>query len=77
MAIRKMNDNEYSFIVADLMVTLDSLKEYILHIRVGEYDFNFDETYDLVFMQEGIRASKDGRINYLLYELMELIQVIT
>ena len=77
MAIRKMNDNEYSFIVADLMVTLDSLDEYVLHIRVGEYDFYFDESYDLVFMQEGIRASKDGRINYLLYELMELIQVIT
>ena len=74
--ISKVDNNEYSFMIADFMVTLDSLDTYGLHIRVGEYDFNFDETYDLQFMQEGIRAEKDGRINYLLYELMELFQLI-
>ena len=77
--ISKTENCEYSFMIADLMVTLDSLEEqskkYNLYISQGEYKFTWDNGWDLQFLQEGIKASRDGRVFYVLYDLMELIEI--
>lgn len=77
--ISKTENCEYSFMIADLMVTLDSLEEqskkYNLYISQGEYKFTWDNSWDLQFLQEGIKASRDGRVFYVLYDLMELIEI--
>ncbi len=76
--ISKMNDNEYSFIIADLMVTLDGLKDFVVKFWIcgRELPFIFDEESDFCFMQEGIRIEKDNRVNYIFYDSIDNVQVL-
>lgn len=76
--IYKAEDCEYTVLIADLMVTLDSLKKFTLKIWVGSKDlpFKFDETSDLQFLQEGIKVETEDRIIYIFYDTIDSIQVI-
>lgn len=77
--ISKTENCEYSFMIADLMVSLDLLEEqskkYILYINYGESVLVWSEEWDLQFLQEGIKATKGNWTFYALYDLMELIRV--
>ena len=77
--IRKCDDCEYTVLIADLMVTLDKLDDFILKIWIGgkELAFIFDEEHDLIFLQEGIKAEKDNRVNYIFYDQIDNIMVIS
>lgn len=77
--IRKCDDCEYAVLIADLMVTLDKLDEFLLKIWTGgkELAFIFDDEHDLTFLQEGIKAEKDNRVNYIFYDQIDNIMVIT
>lgn len=77
--IYKAEDCEYTILIADLMVTLDSLDEFIIKLWIGSKDlpFKFDNTSDFHFLQEGIRVETDNRINYIFYDTIDSIQVIT
>jgi hypothetical protein len=76
--IQKCDDCEYALAIADLMVTLDSLDFFVLKIWIGgrELPFKFDAEHTLTFLQEGIRAEKDNRINYVFYDSIDNIMVI-
>lgn len=76
--ISKCEDCEYSILIADLMVTLDSADVFVLKIWMGgkELPFIFDDEHDICFLQEGIRAEKGTRVNYIFYDTIDNIQVL-
>ena len=76
--IRKCDDCEYSVLIADLMVTLDRADQFILKIWTGgkELAFIFDDEHTLTFLQEGIKAEKGNRVNYIFYDTIDNIMVM-
>ena len=85
MPIKKCEDCEYSVLIADLMVTLDSMDVFLLKIWTGgkELPFEFTEEHELVFLQEGIRTQRTTElfgesrtsVGYIFYDTIDNIQV--
>ena len=77
MPIHKQDDCEYTFLIADLMTTLSFADKFVCKIWTGgkELPFIFDDEHTMLFLQEGIRASKGNRINYVLYDTIDNVQI--
>ena len=76
--IQKCEDCEYSILIADLMVTLDSADEFVMKVWIGgkEIPFIFDDEHTITFLQEGIKAEKKNRVNYIFYDSIDNVMVI-
>ena len=74
--IDKVNDCEYSFMIADLMVMLSGLDKYVVKIWVGsELAFKYSDEWDILFIQEGMKFKRDNRVSYIPYDIIVNIQV--
>lgn len=78
MTVSKVDDNEYTFLIADLMITLDQSDEFVVKFWIcgRELPFTFTDRADFCFMQEGIRIEVDKRVNYIYYDSIDNIQVL-
>lgn len=58
---------EFTFTVLDLIKQLVHLDEFVLRIWTNnsELSFNIDDSYDIHFIQETIRYSKDNKVTYI------------
>lgn len=76
--ISKLEENEYTYLIADLMITLDQADEFVVKFWISGNDlpFSFTDRADFCFMQEGVRIEVDGRVNYLFYDNIDNIQVL-
>ena len=56
MTVSKVDDNEYTFLIADLMITLDQSDDFVVKFWIcgRELPFTFTDRADFCFMQEGI-----------------------
>ena len=75
--IKKNDDCEYTITIADLMVTLSELDEFIVWIWIGsvEKPLKFTDSDEFTFLQESIKVKKDNHIEYVLYDMITHIQV--
>ena len=58
---------EFTFTVLDLIKQLVHLDKFVLRIWTNnsELSFNIDNNYDVHFIQETIRYSKDNKVTYI------------
>ena len=62
-------DNEFSIIIADFIETLANTEKFVLKIWINsEIPYEFDETCDFYFMQEGFRVLSMKRIDWFFYD---------
>ena len=71
-------DCEYTVLIANLIETLSSVERFSLKIWVSnvELPFKFNESDDIQFLQEGVRIERDGKIEYIFYDLITHIKVV-
>ena len=63
-----VDDNgEFTYTILDLILQLKDLDKFVLRIWTNnsELSFNLDESYDIHFIQETIRYTKDNRTVYV------------
>ena len=60
-------DGEFTYTILDLIKQLVDLDEFVLRIWTNnsELSFNIDNNYDIHFIQETIRYSKDNKVTYI------------
>ena len=60
-------DGEFTYTILDLIKQLVDLDEFVLRIWTNnsELSFNIDNNYDVHFIQETIRYSKDNKVTYI------------
>lgn len=78
MTIYKKEGCDYSVMIADLMITLDSLKKFIVKFWIGtvEVPYEYEEDSDFEFLQEGIKITTDGKSTYLWYDTITTMEII-
>ena len=61
------NDGEFTYTIVDLIHQIKDLDKFVLRIWTNnsELSFNLDESYDIHFIQETIRYSKNNRTVYV------------
>lgn len=60
-------DGEFTYTILDLIKQLVDLDKFVLRIWTNnsELSFNIDNNYDIHFIQETIRYSKDNKVTYI------------
>ena len=75
--ISKCDDCEYTFTIADLMVTLSELEHFFVQFWINSVEIPvtvFDDA-DIKFLQESIRVDDGSKIQYILYDMITHIEV--
>lgn len=75
--ISKCDDCEYTFTIADLMVTLSELEHFFVQFWINNVEIPvtvFDDA-DIKFLQESIRVDDGSKIQYILYDMITHIEV--
>ena len=78
MTVMKVDDCDYAFVIADLMVLLDGLDRFVLKIWKNSEPtpVKFDENVCMTFLQEGVRFDRNNSIVYIFYDSIDSIEVI-
>lgn len=73
------SESEFTVLVADLIVKLADLKEFKLLVWISgsEIAYEFDSYCDFYFMQEGFRVSYENVIDYIYYDMISGIKVVS
>lgn len=72
------DDNEFSVLIADFIETLSGTEKYVLKIwlRGTVLPYEYDESFDYHFMQEGVRIMNHNRIDWMFYDEIASMRVI-
>ena len=75
--IAKCDECEYTISIADLMSTLSFLDKFELKIwiRGSELPMEYTERDDFKFLQESIKIVTDSAIEYIFYDIIDLVRV--
>lgn len=79
MTVYKVEDNDYAILIANVMTTLDGLKEFTIKFWIGAVELPF--TYygtisDFEFMQEGVKITTHNAHMFLWYDTINAIKVV-
>ena len=77
MGISIADENEFTFLIADLIETLSGTGEFILKIWVNNNEIPYKYTHEdnFYFMQEGFRVSSDGVIDWFFYDMISSVRL--
>ena len=75
--ISKCEDCDYTITIADLMVMLSELDEFILKIWISgsEIPFKYSQDDDFKFLQESLKIVSDGFVDYIYYDTITMVRV--
>ena len=75
--IAKCEDCEYTVSIADLMSTLSFLDKFTLKIWISgsELPFEYTEADDFKFLQESLKIMTDTAIEYIFYDIIQLVRI--
>ena len=72
------DDNEFSVIIANFIETIAKIERFdlLVWLNGSELPFEFDQTCNFHFMQEGFRVSNGSRIDYIFYDNIASLRVV-
>ena len=72
------SDNDFTYLIADLIKQLSVLEKYTFKVWVTGSDlpFEFNENCSYHFMQEGMRVINGTGIGYLFYDTISAMEII-
>ena len=78
MVVLDVGDGEFSYFVTDTIITLNDLEEFDFKIWIQNVDlpFEYDETYEYLFLQEAMKVSNDTLVEYILYDMISYMTII-
>ena len=74
------DDSEFTILIADLIKTLSAFDKGLFNLKIwvnsSELPFEFENSCDFLFLQEGIRIIDGNKVKYIWYDTITHIELV-